>query len=165
MLESRVMHVLLPPILLLLLALPGRAALAVDTESDSAPAVSAPANADYAAGRQAIASANWQAAADAFTRVLARDAGNANAHNLLGYAYRKSGKLDLAFRHYEEALRLDPKHRGAREYMGEAYLMVDNPAKAEEQLQALDRLCLFGCEEYDDLKKALAEYRQKTANK
>jgi Flp pilus assembly protein TadD len=159
------MHALLPAILLLLPALPGRSALAASTESDSKPAMSAPANADYADGKRAIEAGNWQAAIDAFSRVVAGDAGNANAHNFLGYAYRRSGKLDLAFKHYEDALRLDPKHRGAREYAGEAYLMVDNLAKAEEQLRELDRLCLFGCEEYDDLKQAVAEYKRKNAGR
>jgi len=43
--------------------------------------------------------------------------------------------------------------------------MVGNLAKAEEQLKELDRLCFLGCEEYDDLKKAVAAYRQKAAQK
>lgn len=130
---------------------------------DSVPA--APEDPDYAAGKRAVEAMNWQAALDAFNKVVARDPGNANAHNYLGYTYRRSGRFDLAFKHYEQALRLNPKHRGAHEYLGEAYLMVNNLAKAEEQLQTLDRLCFFGCEEYDDLKKAVAEYRQKNASK
>jgi tetratricopeptide (TPR) repeat protein len=130
---------------------------------DGVPAV--PEDPDYVAGKKAVEAMNWQAALDAFNKVAAKDPGNANAQNYLGYTYRKSGKLDLAFKHYEEALRLNPKHRGAHEYMGEAYLMVNNLAKAEEHLKVLDRLCLFGCEEYDDLKKAVAEYKQNNANK
>ena len=150
--------------LLAALALPGAAAVASGGGGgDSVPA--APEDPDYAAGKRAVEAMNWQAALDAFNKVAAKDPGNANAQNYLGYTYRKSGKLDLAFKHYEEALRLNPKHRGAHEYMGEAYLMVNNLAKAEEHLKVLDRLCLFGCEEYDDLKKAVAEYRQKAANK
>lgn len=135
---------------------------------DSAPpaqAAQAPDNPDYVAGKRAIDAGNWQAAMDALNRVVAIDPGNANAHNFLAYAYRKSGQLELAFRHYEEALRIEPGHRFAHEYMGEAYLMVNNLAKAEEHLAALDRICFFGCEEYDDLKKAVAEYKQKAANK
>jgi Flp pilus assembly protein TadD len=120
---------------------------------------------DYVAGKQAVEAMNWQAALDAFNKVAAKDPANANAQNYLGYTYRQLGKFDLAFKHYEDALRLNPKHRGAHEYLGEAYLMVNNLDKAEEQLKALDRLCFFGCEEYDDLKKAVAEYRQKVANK
>ncbi len=63
--------------------------------------------------------------------------------NLYAYSIRKGPNPDmqLVFKHYEEALRLDPKHRGAHEYIGEAYLMVGNPAKAKEHLAALDKLC------------------------
>ena len=125
----------------------------------------APEDPDYAAGKQAVEAMNWQAALDAFNKVVAKDPRNANAQNYLGYTYRKSGNLDLAFKHYDEALRLDPRHRGAHEYVGEAYLMTGNLAKAEEHLKALDDICLFSCEEYRDLKKAVAEYKQKNANK
>lgn len=94
---------------------------------------------------------------------LASDPGNADLHNLYAYSIRKGASPDmtLAFKHYEEALRIDPKHRGAQEYIGEAYLMVNNPAKAKEHLAALDKLCFFGCAEYDDLKKAIAAYEAK----
>jgi DNA-binding SARP family transcriptional activator len=69
--------------------------------------------------------------------------------------------MDQVFKHYNEALRLDPKHRGAHEYLGEAYLQVGNVAKAKEHLSALDKMCFFGCSEYDALKKAIADYDAK----
>ena len=130
---------LFPLTLLLALALPGSAALAMGSESAATPAARPAEQADYAAGKQAIASKNWQAALDAFNKVVASDPGNANAHNFLGYAYRKLGKLDLAFKHYEEALGLDPRHRGAHEYIGETYLLAGNLAQAEEHLAAPGR--------------------------
>src|SRR3990170_4621986 len=71
--------------------------------------------------------------------------------------------LDPVFKHYTEALRLAPKHRGAHEYIGEAYLMVGNVPKAREHLTQLDRLCFFGCEEYSSLKKAIRESEAKGA--
>ena len=157
---------LLPLVVLLAaLTLSGQPAVAAGGGGGESTAPAVPEDPDYVAGKRAVEAGNWQAALDAFNKVAAKDPGNANAQNYLGYTYRKSGKLDLAFKHYEEALRLNPKHRGAHEYMGEAYLMTDNLAKAEEHLQALDRLCFFGCEEYSELKKAVAEYKQKTANK
>ena len=70
--------------------------------------------------------------------------------------------MDLAFKHYGRALELDPRHRGAHEYVGEAYLIVNNLAKAEEHLAALHKICLIPCEEYEDLKKAIVEYRRRT---
>jgi tetratricopeptide (TPR) repeat protein len=66
--------------------------------------------------------------------------------------------MTLVFKHYEEALRIDPKHRDAHEYIGEAYLMINQPTKAKEHLAALDKLCFLPCEEYTDLKKAVAQY-------
>jgi hypothetical protein len=69
--------------------------------------------------------------------------------------------MSLVFKHYNEALRIEPKHRGANEYLGEAYLMVNNVAKAKEQLATLDRICFLSCKEYSDLKRSIAEYEAK----
>jgi Flp pilus assembly protein TadD len=128
---------------------------------DSAASPGAPADPDGEAGKAAIRAQNWPGAIDAFGKVVARDPRDADAQNWLGYAYRKSGKLDLAFKHYNEALRLDSRHRGAHEYIGEAYLMTGDLAKAKEHVAALDRICFFGCAELTDLKKAVAEYEKK----
>ena len=139
-------------------ALAPMATLAVGS-STPAPAA-AKADPDFEAGKAAIRSQNWSEAIGHFSKVAVRDPQNADAQNWLGYANRKSGNLDLAFKHYNEALKLDPKHRGAHEYIGEAYLMKGDVAKAKEHLATLDRMCFFGCEEYSDLKKAIAEYEQ-----
>ena len=106
---------------------------------------------------------DWARAAEVARDGLASNASNADYHNLYAYAIRNgaSPKMDLVFKHYNEALRLDPKHRGANEYLGEAYLMVGNLTKAKEQLGVLDKLCFFPCKEYSDLKKAVAEYEAK----
>jgi tetratricopeptide (TPR) repeat protein len=108
----------------------------------------------------AIGQKNWEAAQTILLKALATDPTNADLHNLYAYSVRKSGNpdMDRVFSHYNEALRLNPKHRGAHEYLGEAYLMTNNLAKAKEQLAALDKLCFFGCEEYSDLKKVITSY-------
>jgi tetratricopeptide (TPR) repeat protein len=85
---------------------------------------------------------------------------DAYAENWIAYSYRKSGQLDQAFLHYDKALKIDPQHRGAHSYLGEAYLMAGNLPKAEEHLQILDKLCTFSCSEYSQLKKAVAYYKQ-----
>ena len=118
---------------------------------------------DYEAGKKAIEAKDWNAAIKSLSSAALRDTRNADIQNYLGYAYRKSGNLDMAFKHYERALSLSPRHRGAHEYVGEAYLMVNDLAKAEAHLSALEKICLIPCEEYDDLKKAIAEYRRKAA--
>jgi len=114
---------------------------------------------DYAAGKHAVDTKDWQTAITRLSSAALRDTRNADIQNYLGYAYRRTGQLELAFKHYQRALQLDPRHRGAHEYVGEAYLIVNNLAKAEEHLAALQKICLMPCEEYEDLKKAVADYR------
>ena len=82
--------------------------------------------------------------------------------NYLGYAYRNAGQMDKAFAHYERALKLNPRHRGAHEYIGEAYLMLGKPAQAQAHLKALQTICLLPCEEFDDLKKKIDRYQRDT---
>ena len=117
---------------------------------------------DYAAGKHALEAKDWPAAIKSLNAAALRDTRNADIQNSLGYAYRHAGQLDLAFRHYRRALQLNPRHRGAHEYAGEAYLIIHKLAKAEEHLAALHKICLIPCEEYEDLKKKIAEYRGKT---
>jgi tetratricopeptide (TPR) repeat protein len=124
----------------------------------TAPAAST-ASSDFSDGRSAIDRNDWNAAIAAFKKVVAHDSKNADAYNWLGYASRKSGKLDAAFEYYDTALKIDPKHKGAHEYVGEAYLMAKKPDKAEEQLAVLAKLCNSSCEEYKDLKEAIADYK------
>jgi Flp pilus assembly protein TadD len=135
-------------------------ATAIADPADEAPA-GAQLDPDYAAGKAAIETKDWNAAIKALSSAALRDTRNPDIQNYLGYAYRHTGQLDLAFRHYQRALQLDPRHRGAHEYVGEAYLIVNKLAKAEEHLAALQRICLIPCEQYEDLKKAVADYRQR----
>jgi tetratricopeptide (TPR) repeat protein len=110
---------------------------------------------------------DWKAAAAALEAGLRKDPDNADYHNLLAYSIRKGPNPDMSavFKHYNEALRIDPKHKQAHEYLGEAYLMVGNLPKAKEHLAQLDKLCFFGCSEYSDLKKAIATYEAKRASR
>jgi len=55
-----------------------------------------PKDPDLESGRQAIEAQNWKVAIEDFNRAAARDPKNADAQNLLGYSYRKSGNLDMA---------------------------------------------------------------------
>ena len=55
---------------------------------------------------------------------------------------------------------LNARHRSAHEHLGEAYLVLGEPAKAQHLLAALENLCLLPCEEYDDLKRAIAAYKK-----
>ena len=80
---------------------------------------------------------------------------NADIQNYLGFAYRKSGKLEASGKHYAKALQLDPDHKGALEYQGELFLMTGALEKARANLARLDVLCPSGCSELTDLKAAI----------
>ena len=85
---------------------------------------------------------------------------NADIYNLMGYSHRKLELLEEAFFYDDKVLKLDTRHQGANEYIGELYLRTNNLKKAEEHLEVLDDVCLFGCDEYDDLKDAIEKYKK-----
>ena len=118
-------------------------------------------NPDYAAGRKAIDAKQWTKAIEMMAKVVKEEAKNADAVTYLGYAYRKSGDFERAFANYKQALALNPKNKGAHEYIGEAYLQTGDLKQAEYHLDRLDSICFFGCPEYRELKKAVADYRAK----
>jgi cytochrome c-type biogenesis protein CcmH/NrfG len=146
--------------LLVILALLTSVQLALAADSPSAPRDAAMDRYSAAAERQ-----DWKSAAGVMQDALSRNPSNPDYHNLYAYSLRKSGtsEMDLVFKHYNEALRIDPKHKGAHEYIGEAYLMVGNVGKAKEHLGQLDKICFFGCSEFSDLKRAISEHETKTA--
>ena len=117
--------------------------------------------------RAAIGKQDWTGAQAILREAVARNPQSADYHNLYAYSMRKGPNpaMDLVFRHYNEALRIDPKHRAAHEYLGEAYLMTGNVPKAREHLAQLDKLCAFGCEEYTALKREVAVYEQQHAKR
>jgi Flp pilus assembly protein TadD len=129
------------------------ASYAADT--DTTPVANAKSD-DFAVGKKAIDSKNWQQAADSFSKVVAKDPKNADAFNYLGYSNRWLGRFPEAFAAYDKALALDPKHKGALEYSGIAYLKSGQKDKAEQQLAKLQTICAT-CEETKDLAKALSE--------
>lgn len=112
-----------------------------------------------AAARAHMDAKRWSAGLEELRRI--NDTGSADWHNLMGYGLRKSKTPDLegAERHYSEALRLDPKHRGTLEYSGELYLMKGDLATAEARLATLDKVCTLSCAEYKTLKKAIERYK------
>ena len=113
---------------------------------------------NFISAKQAIAAKDWE---NAVYRLKYVKVDEAEVFNLTGYANRKLGRMDEAFRNYKIALDKDPNHRGAHEYVGEAYLLVNNLSMAEQHLAALDRICGKTCEEYKDLAREIAEFKKK----
>lgn len=143
------------------MAMAGTAAHAADT----GPVVRQPSASDRIdLARDAIKKQDWKRSLAELNLAVREEPRNADAHNLLGYTYRKQATPNLpkAFEHYKIALSLNPKHKGAHEYVGEAYLMDKKPQEAEKHLAELEKICgNKTCEEYVDLAKALAEYKAK----
>jgi tetratricopeptide (TPR) repeat protein len=123
-------------------------ALAVDNmESSDAP--------DLTSVRAKIKAQDY-AAALAELGDLAEDTQQADVYNLLGFTLRKTGDFKTSLTYYTKALELQPDHKAAREYLGELYVQTGNMEKAKEQLAILTRLCPSGCEEREDLQKAIS---------
>jgi tetratricopeptide (TPR) repeat protein len=114
---------------------------------------------DFAAGRKALGAGDWNAAITALQLAALRDPRNADIQNYIGYAHRRLRQLGLAMQHYQQALMFNRRHRSAHEHLGELYLALGEPAKAEEQLAALEGICLIPCEEFGDLQRAIAAYK------
>jgi tetratricopeptide (TPR) repeat protein len=154
-------------VLALWLALLPGAAEAVMSGEESRLAPSG--DADYAAGKDAFKRKDWEGTVANLTLVVLRRPWHDNAHAMLGFAWRKLGNFDLSLEHYDAALSLNPRHKGALEYLGEAYLELGRIEDAQATYRRLVGVCRFvvmgfdnqgwksGCEELDDLKEAFAE--------
>jgi tetratricopeptide (TPR) repeat protein len=122
-----------------------------------------PENPNMVAGRKALDAKDYKGALGYLTKAVQELPNDADAHNMLGYAYRKTNVFDKSMEHYQRALKLDANHRSAHEYLGELYLDLNQLDNAEKQLAALKKACpFFGrCEEFEDLKKAIDAYKAK----
>jgi len=142
-----------------LAAIAPAAALAADSPSP-APAPAAKAAADkLGQARALIADRQWGPALDELHRV--NDAGSADWNNLMGFVLRKGKTPDLAGseKYYDAALKIDPHHRNTLEYSGELYLMKGDLTKAQSRLASLQSECGGKCEQYAELKTAIADYQ------
>ena len=138
----------------------GGSPLAVRAEYSDDPDLAAK-DEDYAAAIKAVADKRWEEAIARLRKAEVRNPDNADLQNLLGYSHRNLKQFDLSFKHYKRAIEIDPRHRSAHEYIGEAYLMVGDVAGAERHVAALKGICLLGCEQLADLEKAVAEYKKR----
>ena len=135
------------------LAAPGQTlAAGMDDDEDAPPS-------EYSLAKQAIKDGDYDVAIDKLTRLHEEDPNDADVLNLLGYGYRKTANFEQARGYYLQALAIEPKHRGANEYLGELYLETEQLDKAEERLAVLDKACWFGCGEYTDLKESIEKYK------
>ena len=108
----------------------------------------------YEQGRALALAGRYGNALDALWAM--RDQSNAPALTMIGYAERKLGQTAEALKAYEKALALEPDNADAHEYLGEAYVAMSRIDLAENELEALARICGKACEQYRDLAAAIA---------
>lgn len=111
-----------------------------------------------------IQDGDYESAIDHLYAELDVDPDNPDILSLLGFSLRKNRNFDDALTYYQWALKVEPDHRGANEYLGELYLETNQFDKAIEQLEILDNLCSFNCKEYSTLKHAIDSYQQMGSN-
>lgn len=106
--------------------------------------------------RAMVKAKRWAAAIGELSQ-LTTLAPSADVYNLLAFSQRNSGDYTNALPNYFKALALDPNHKGAHEYLGELYVKQGEMAKARALLDRLATLCPQGCEERDDLARAIRD--------
>lgn len=128
------------------------------TSSSSSNSSSSSGATDYSKAVDLIDDDDYAGAIPLLEKVVAMEPTNADAFNYLGYANRKLGKHTEALGYYQKALALKPNHLGANEYLGELYLEMKLLPEAEQRLAVLQKAC-GSCEEYEDLKEQIDEFK------
>lgn len=107
----------------------------------------------------AVEKKDYRGAISLLKDVIEQDSRNADALNYLGFSYRKLGDFNQALSFYKRALDVSPDHKGANEYIGQAYLGLNQPALADSHLARLERICGKECNEYRELKTAIDSFK------
>ena len=110
---------------------------------------------NYSLAVKAVKNENYNHALRLLNKVVAKSPGNADAWNYLGFSHRKLKHYAQALTAYHKALAIDPDHIGANEYLGELYVQTGKLDQAKTRLNKLKSLCGTGCEEYQDLNRAI----------
>jgi tetratricopeptide (TPR) repeat protein len=123
---------------------------------------------DYSTAKRLIKHEEYAAAIPHLEKALSKRPRNADILNYLGYTHRmvgmknvdaqRDGEFRTSLAYYQQALAIDPNHKGVHEYLGELYLQMNDLNAAHREMNVLVTLCPEGCEERDALNKALAAY-------
>jgi tetratricopeptide (TPR) repeat protein len=89
---------------------------------------------ELATGKSDSAKKRFGKALKKFKEATEIDPSYYQAWNMVGFCSRKSGDLKRSFEAYAKCIEIEPEYAPAHEYLGEAYLMAGDPAKAKEQL-------------------------------
>jgi predicted Zn-dependent protease len=105
----------------------------------------------------------WQAKDGKYAEALvtlraAANPADPRIETMIGFSLRKLGRVDEAMASYQRVLAAYPERTTTRQYLGEAYLQMGEPAKAKEQLAEIAKRCGMACEDYQLLAEAIAKF-------
>ena len=129
--------------------------LAADSGGGGGSGVEQPGRSAFDEGRKLIEQKRYADAIVSLKKAVVAQSANADYLTELAYASRKAGQRDASFEYYAAALKADPDHIGAMNYLRMLYVETDRPHKAQELLQRIDDECFFTCDEYSTLKAAI----------
>lgn len=109
-----------------------------------------------AAGKEAKAAGNLEAATDALESALAADPRNREAYVELGNIAQARELPGKAIRMYREALKLEPNDLQALKGQGEALVARGAVDRAKANLSQIQKLCATSCAEATQLAAAIA---------
>ena len=114
------------------------------------------ANAEYLKAEKLIKTYKFEKAIKALNKLLTETPDGytkADIYNYLGYASRKqrAPNFEKAEEYYLKALKIDPDHIGALEYLGELYYETGRVDKAKDLLERLKSVAGENSEEYLEL--------------
>ena len=111
--------------------------------------------------KQAVAKVNRGEYSEALVdleKIVRDEPRNADAHNYIGFCYRKSGQLKDAQAAYNRVFAINPEHRGALEYQGELFLKLGDLRSAKRNLEKLIKICGRECKESSELERAISDF-------
>jgi len=115
-------------------------------------------NPTYAEAKTLVKNKKFDKAVVMLEELLKDSKNSSNPDILNDYAYslRNLKQYEKAEKFYLAALKINPKHAGANEYLGELYLQTKRPEEAKKRLEVL-KTC--NCEEYKELKEKIEKYK------
>jgi tetratricopeptide (TPR) repeat protein len=106
---------------------------------------------DYATAKRLIKHQQYADAIPHLEKALAKHPHDADVFNYLGYTHRMVGVSEatpardndfkLSLTYYQQALAIDPNHKGVHEYLGELFLQMNDLNAAHREMNQLVILC------------------------
>ena len=127
-------------------------------DSGPSPQIIQKTNPTYAEAKTLVKSKKFDQAAVMLETLLkdSKNAGNPDILNDYAYSLRNLKQFEKAEKFYLAALKINPKHVGANEYLGELYLQTKRLDEAKKRLEVL-KTC--NCDEYKELKEKIEKYK------